>query len=233
MCGEPVTKAPSTRKKAKHGLIFCSPKCHYAARSAGILKMPVRGPYKMTTKPVPHTFKINLLPPQPKPVKNPKIQHPVKKPTLNDSFGHWLAGFIAGEGCFRVHKAKKGQYYSCHFHLKQRDDDTAILQEIVEKTGLGYIQQDLKGRNNSKPCAVWNVHSKQACLQLVRILDYYPIRGRKARDYAIWKEAVMHWTSKGGGVHSDAWRAMQEFKKDIEDARKYRSPNNHSSSPKR
>lgn len=55
---------------------------------------------------------------------------------VDDSFGHWLAGFIAGEGCFRVHKEKEGGYYACHFTLKLQDGDSAILHEIIENARL-------------------------------------------------------------------------------------------------
>jgi hypothetical protein len=31
---------------------------------------------------------------------------------FDPAFGHWLAGFIAGEGCFGIHRSKSRTYYS-------------------------------------------------------------------------------------------------------------------------
>lgn len=142
---------------------------------------------------------------------------------IDDGFGHWLAGFIDGEGCFRVHKSKGGDYYACHFTLKLRDDDGPILHAIVERTGVGYIKPDLV-RGKSQPCLVWVVGSKADCLKLIPILDRYPLRAKKSRDYAIWREAVMHWVAmrRGNRWHGPRdWSQMIEYKTAIEAARAY------------
>lgn len=143
---------------------------------------------------------------------------------MDSAFGHWLAGLIAGEGCFRVHKEKGGGYYACHFTLKLRDDDRAILEEIVATTGIGHLKADLCRNGNSKPCLVWTVHSKATCLQLVALLDQFPLRAKKAREYAIWREAVRFWVSqkKGSRWHgSRDWSQMIAYKGAIETARVY------------
>ena len=143
---------------------------------------------------------------------------------IDGEFGHWLAGFIAGEGCFRVHKEKGGGYYACHFTLKLRDDERPILEEIVERTGIGHLKADLV-RGNSRPCLVWVVQSKAECVKLVDLLDRFPIRARKRLDYAVWREAVAHWVAapRGNRWHGPRdWTAMIAYKAAIEDARAYR-----------
>lgn len=144
---------------------------------------------------------------------------------IDREFGHWLAGFIAGEGCFRVHKEKGGTYYACHFTLKLRDDDRPILDEIAERTGIGFVKADVVRSGNSKPCATWTVQSKAECVKLVALLDQFPIRARKRRDYAVWREAVAYWVAqrKGSRWHGPRdWSAMIAYKAAIEDARAYR-----------
>jgi hypothetical protein len=42
-----------------------------------------------------------------------------------------------------------------------------------------------------RPGAWQQVSSKGDCLTLVGILDRFPLRAKKRRDYAIWREAVM------------------------------------------
>ena len=44
---------------------------------------------------------------------------------LDPRFGDWLAGFVDGEGCFRLHVERNGNYYACHFQIKLRRDDRA------------------------------------------------------------------------------------------------------------
>lgn len=143
---------------------------------------------------------------------------------IDREFAHWLAGFIDGEGCFRIHKEKGGGYYACHFTLKLRDDDRAILEEIVGRTGIGHLKPDLI-RGTSKPAMVWVVQSKAECVKLVALLDQYPLRAKKARDYAIWREAVAFWVAqpKGSRWHGPRdWSQMIAYKVAIEDARAYR-----------
>jgi hypothetical protein len=48
LCGEEFRRAPAHIAKVRHGHNFCSRKCHYAARSAGIVKRVVSRPYEYT-----------------------------------------------------------------------------------------------------------------------------------------------------------------------------------------
>ncbi len=142
-----------------------------------------------------------------------------------DAFGHWLAGFIAGEGCFRIHKEKGGSYYACHFTLKLRDDERPVLEEIVERTGIGHLKEDATRSGNSRPCLVWVVQSKAECAKLVAYLDHFPLRARKRRDYEVWRDAVRFWITqpKGNRWHGPRdWSRMIAYKQAIEDARAYR-----------
>ena len=142
----------------------------------------------------------------------------------DETFNWWLTGFIDGEGCFRIHKEKSGGYYACHFTLKVRDDEQDILKEIVQRTGIGHLKRDINRSGNSRPCLVWVVHSKAECIKLVDFIDRYPLRAKKRRDYAIWREAVLHWVAmkKGSRWHGPRdWSTMIAFKHAIEAARIY------------
>jgi hypothetical protein len=144
---------------------------------------------------------------------------------IEADYGNWLAGLIDGEGCFRVHKEKGGGYYACHFTLKLRDDDRAMLEEIVVMTGIGHVKADASRSGNSKPCAVWTVHSKDACARLVTLLDRFPLRSRKARDYEVWRRAVAVWLSMRRGHRWSGprdWTPLIDLKLELEQAREYR-----------
>ncbi len=147
---------------------------------------------------------------------------------MSDAFGHWLAGFIDGEGCFRVQKGRANGtslYYTCQFSLKQRADDDGLLAQIVERTGIGRIREDGSRSGNSKPCVRWCVESKADTQALVELLDRFPLRSRKRQDYEIWREAVLFRASqqRGNRWHGPRdWNAMETFKRRIEEAREYR-----------
>lgn len=145
---------------------------------------------------------------------------------LDPAFGHWLAGFIAGEGCFRIHRSKGGTYYSAAFSLKLRDDDRPILEELQAKTGLGTITQDRVRSGRSHPCAEWVIQSRADALELVELLDSFPLRAKKAADYVVWREAVALWATMPRGNrwrgHRD-WSPMIELKRQLSEARSYPS----------
>jgi LAGLIDADG endonuclease/Homing endonuclease associated repeat len=140
--------------------------------------------------------------------------------TLDPAFGHWLAGLADGEGTFGIHRAGLGTYFSPRFAIKLRNDDTAILQEIQLRLGLGSIYREV----GSRLCR-WQVHSRGDVEELVKILDRYPLRAKKARDYLIWRRAVEVWTTMPRGNRERrqrGWCAIAELKQDLESVRKYR-----------
>jgi hypothetical protein len=143
---------------------------------------------------------------------------------LHPAFGHWLAGFIAGEGNFRIHCSKSGHYYSAAFAIKLRDDDSEILEEIWRRVGLGTIYRQVRRSGNSKPACVWVVQSRADCQELVEVLDNYPLRSRKAADYAIWRNAVAVWSAMPQGNRWRGprnWGAMITLKRELESVRTY------------
>lgn len=139
---------------------------------------------------------------------------------LDDAFGHWLAGFIDGEGCFLIGEFE-GRYHPTMV-LKLRDDDRVLLDEIVECTGVGYVR-DRKAQGNSRPCTAWHVGSQADCVALVDLLDAYPMRSRKARDYAVWRRAVAVWVAGRRG-QPERWNRLARLAAELRLARTYVPP---------
>lgn len=141
---------------------------------------------------------------------------------IDDAFGHWLAGFIDGEGCFRIHSQKRGRYLTPAFHLKLRADDRPILEEIARRVGAGRLY-DMPAHGTSRPGTVWRCQSQADCRALAAVLDRYPLRAKKAREYAVWREALDHHAATTIGTR---WRprdnsTMAEFKRRIEELRDF------------
>jgi hypothetical protein len=112
---------------------------------------------------------------------------------MDDAFGNWLAGFIDGEGHFYIACSPRQTNYHCGMKMSLRDDDAEILATIHMATGLGVLgRSDWHHRQKitNGATARWEIGSRPHCLGLIRLLDRYPLRTKKARDYAIWCEAV-------------------------------------------
>lgn len=154
-------------------------------------------------------------------------------PDVPSDFGHWLAGFIDGEGCFtidRIGKKNRTACYACRFSLRLRNDDSPIVDEIHRRTGLGQIVAKALQTNptwESKPAVVWQVFSRADCLGLVALLDRHPLRAKKARDYALWREAVVVWGTArrtSTGANAPVWARMLELRERLQAVREYRDP---------
>jgi hypothetical protein len=140
---------------------------------------------------------------------------------LDDGFGHWLAGFVDGEGCFRV-KPNNVNAFACVFDLHIRADDSEALYEIQRRLGVGRISYE--DRKDSSPMCCLTVTKKADCRVLVDVLTRYPLRAKKRRDFAIWREAVEEWATLGHcGKAVQDWSRMAEFKRALEAVKKFRA----------
>jgi hypothetical protein len=133
-----------------------------------------------------------------------------------DAFGHWLAGFIDGEGSFSVRRAfladgRTVANYSPRFELGLRADDGPILEKIRGTLAIGAVYGHVTGRSG---CHVrrWYVGSKADCMVLVDFLDRYPLRSKKAADYVLWREAVQLWQGTGGRWGNFDWTRIAEIR---------------------
>lgn len=144
-----------------------------------------------------------------------------------DSFGHWLAGFIDGEGSFKITSVKRSVTYRVQFGISLRADDFPLLKVIRERTGFGSLYRHPNIRQtNANPSASWSVHNKTDCLSLVEILDRYPLRSKKAQDYVLWRKAAMLWCRYRGNrwTAETPWHEMGILKAELEVGRQYRDP---------
>lgn len=139
------------------------------------------------------------------------------EPPIDDGFGHWLAGFIDGEGCFRIGETRQG--FSCRFYIGIRADDRPIIEEIHKLTGLGHVN-NRRAVGDWNPQITWDISSKTDCYRLVCLLDRYPLRAKKKRDYAIWREAVLRWIDH---AWESSWDDIRELRVNLVEVREFHS----------
>lgn len=110
-------------------------------------------------------------------------------PGLNHAEAHTLAGLLDGESHLAIVPNNHGSGWRCECSVNLRDDDQEILVNYRTKLGLGHLLS-VPARNGSRPQVLWRIGSKLDCQVLTEILDAHPLRGRKRREYEIWRDAV-------------------------------------------
>ena len=126
---------------------------------------------------------------------------------IDDSFGHWLAGFSDGEGCFFVTRVTSTNgnpnnrtWPNARFDIGLRADDRAILEEIRRRLGMGRIYRHNSNPQRSKEMTAlhFSVFRIGDCLALVELFEKYPLRAKKRDQFEVWREAVRE-IAKGRG----------------------------------
>lgn len=121
----------------------------------------------------------------------------------------WLAGFAAGEGCFHI-TPKSGGHRPV-FALALRDDDVAILADL--QTAFGGTVRRIAGRGTDRPKADWRVYRKDELLGLVAYFDRFPLRAKKADDFAVWRQAVVAYATRDGALIPVLRNELQQCRK--------------------
>jgi hypothetical protein len=139
---------------------------------------------------------------------------------VDDPDGHALAGFIEAEGSFSITLNNGGRSWLCGMSLNQRADDADLLCDIVRVTGLGRLYA-VPARRTSRPQVVWSIASKLECRELARLLQRYPLRGRKRREFAVWAAAVDRWSESLHGSTDVADGFMRSAAAELRALRRY------------
>lgn len=137
-------------------------------------------------------------------------------PVEEQVFRAWFAGFVAGEGYFRIHKTHGGDGYACHFGIHMRQDEAPVLRALQRRTGAGQImigdERD-NGRVQSAPDVRWIIQSRTDCEKIARILDGQPLYAKKQREYDLWRRALEQWKAhKRGNDWSPLASLYEEMK---------------------
>jgi hypothetical protein len=108
--------------------------------------------------------------------------------------GAFLAGLVSGDGSFVIRPNNSGASWACQLRINLRDDDTPLLASVRRWCEAGRLHA-IPARNTSHPQTLWLVQRQTDCLRLLHILERHPPIGKKALQFAIWRRAVLAWTS--------------------------------------
>ncbi len=140
-------------------------------------------------------------------------------PDLPDDFGYYLSGLTDGEGSFRLSVRNKQQTIQneASFTISFRDDDLPILVTIRNVLGFGSLYFSHNGQR--KPTARLDFSRHSDAIRLVHIFDLYPLRAKKARDYAVWREFVLERSKP-----DRSQERLNQLADEIVKVREYQSP---------
>lgn len=132
---------------------------------------------------------------------------------LEPKWASWFTGLVDGEGCFYIGND------GCQFLINMRADDDELLKMIRDVLGFGrihYVRDTSTAYAIRRPACRFEVSRKQDCIQITHIFDRFPLRSRKARDFEVWREAVI--AHQAGARPS----SLAIYKARLSEVRKYR-----------
>lgn len=95
----------------------------------------------------------------------------------------YFGGFFSGEGCFGLSGLRPRAV------VKLRRDDRGVLELFAERFGLGTVR-DHRPYGNPNPSATWLICAGDEMGAAVRLFDAAVLRGRKRREFDVWREAA-------------------------------------------
>lgn len=116
-------------------------------------------------------------------------------PGLTGDWPGFLSGFLTAEGHFGINLSNPNCYRP-RLSVNLRADDADLLRELCTRTTCGRVyRHQPKGRK--PPVTAWVVFSRADLMRIVQILDGLPPRGRKRREYDVWRQAVLEYAKPG------------------------------------
>ncbi|NOX97362.1 MAG: hypothetical protein GXO98_04755 [Nitrospirae bacterium] len=106
----------------------------------------------------------------------------------------FVTGFCDGEASFTYSRTGRG--VNLYFSLKLREEDREVLEGIRNFFGVGKIypvKALLPGSRGDKTCPspYYRVCKVLELERIVGHFDSYPLVGRKAASYRVWKEMFL------------------------------------------
>lgn len=109
----------------------------------------------------------------------------------NDVDGGYVTGLVDGEGSFMVSLVNRRDRWNFNpkFGITLRVDDGAILRWLRTYFGCGRYSETFRTKSPRASLVVADLYSLMA--KVLPHFDRYPLRAKKQKDYAIWRDMVL------------------------------------------
>jgi hypothetical protein len=115
----------------------------------------------------------------------------------DENFKYFIAGFVAGEGCFGFNEKNRCVQFAIGLHIR----DKQILLDIQKVIGAGTVRS-FPCRPNMVRYQIGGIYN--VLCYVIPFMNKYLIHSYKKDQYLIWREKVMSTKMtriKGGGKH--------------------------------
>jgi len=107
----------------------------------------------------------------------------------------YISGFSAGEGTFTY--SRSGKNLNLYFAIKLNFEDRDLLYKIKSFFGVGkiYVGKPTPPRKHSGHTRTYFYYRVSKIAELNRIIEHfdnYPLIGKKATSFSIWKDMVKY-----------------------------------------
>lgn len=115
---------------------------------------------------------------------------------INAEFGSWFAGFTESQGLFSIEARNDDDVcisYYCPFRICQDLDNTTVLEMICGTLEIGSVELVVCPATptlKAKEMSMFQIIDIDECSELVALLEKYPLRFRKRRQFEIWRDAA-------------------------------------------
>jgi hypothetical protein len=110
----------------------------------------------------------------------------------------FIAGFFTAEGTFGV-TVNNGDRLLPRATITVRADDWPLLLDLRAASGAGRVTREYRHRQYRAAAAAWAIRDREGLRRMVAIFDEDPPRGRRRREYAIWREAAHDYARRQPG----------------------------------
>jgi hypothetical protein len=130
-------------------------------------------------------------------------------------FEAYLGGLFTGEGYLQL------AANTCRMVIRLRHDDRLLLDDLARWSGLGRVY-DGRAYRTSRPTSAWIIYRRNELLAAAEMLASCGLRGRKAREFAIWQVAAREFAQ--ASVRGRSRDLITRSRHDLTRARAYGPP---------
>lgn len=132
---------------------------------------------------------------------------------LSDIDKGYIAGFLDGEGCLTAFTTRqhKDSWWITRYFIQIIVKDEAPIKWLKQITGVGYVFQRKRQKDDWKDLWGWRVNNAPACEVLEQILPYLKIKQKQAEIFLRLRDMIMAGKFHRRGQDNKSGLSEEEF----------------------